>query len=65
MDESELKSLLMLQVNSAESVRSRGLMDNVLLPSWRLNLSLATMGVPSLIHTLDTKLLASQASFTD
>lgn len=63
--ESELKSLLTLQVTSPESVRSRGLMDNVLLPSGRLNLAPDIAGLPSFIHSLDTKLLASQVSVTD
>lgn len=65
MADSELKSLLTLQVNSPESLRSRGLMDNTLLLSWKLNLSPDTTALPSFVQTLDTKLSASQVSFTD
>lgn len=65
MADSELKSLMTVQVNSPESLRSRGLIDNTLLPSWKLNLSPDTTGLPSFIQTLDARLSASQVSFKD
>lgn len=65
MAESELKSLPTAQVTSPESERSRGLMDSVLFPSRKTNLSPDTRGLPSFSHTLDANPSASQVSFTD